>query len=90
MMLMSFLEKHFHKQRTSPTKKGKTSLKTIPTSVTGYYNIRVRNTLFGCLFYFSDVIATCFGPLPGHRQEILTEMYHETIFYNGSAVSNVR
>jgi hypothetical protein len=25
----------------------------------GYYNIRLRNTPFGYLFYFSDVFATC-------------------------------
>jgi hypothetical protein len=38
-------------------------------------------------FIFSDVIATCFGPLSGHHQAVLTQMYHETSFYNGSVVS---
>jgi hypothetical protein len=38
-------------------------------------------------FIFSDVIATCFDPLSGHHQAILTQMYHETSFYNGSIVS---
>jgi hypothetical protein len=33
------------------------------------------------------VIAKCFGPLSGHHQVILTQMYHETSFYKGSIVS---
>jgi hypothetical protein len=38
--------------------------RTFTHNVTGYYNIRLRNTLFDYLFHFvSDVIATCFIPL---------------------------
>jgi hypothetical protein len=33
MMLMSFLEKHFHKQRTNSTKKGNICVKTVPVVV---------------------------------------------------------
>jgi hypothetical protein len=55
--------------------------------IPGYYNIRLRITLFCYLFYFSDVIATCFGPLSGHHQAILKQIYYETSFYNGSVVS---
>jgi hypothetical protein len=44
-------------------------------NVPGYYIVSLSNILFDYLFNFSDVIATCFGPLSGHHQAILTQIY---------------
>jgi hypothetical protein len=46
-----------------------------------------QHTFWLSILFFPDSIATYFGPLSGHHQEIPTQMYHETIFYKGSVVS---